>query len=156
MVVHFMQVFRWKKLNIQASEYILDITNVFSSVQLTVPSWSTSRLTPPGTSHALHWVQAQAPAHTSAVSSCGAVLGLLPKAVYTQFAAVSGPIFFQMQQGQQQQTLDLQPVQPQQPLVSGMDGERGAGAWDERVKLTVNLQCCCPCFLNVVIFSRYV
>ncbi|XP_021252421.1 mediator of RNA polymerase II transcription subunit 12-like protein isoform X8 [Numida meleagris] len=61
---------------------------------------------------------------------------------------------FQMQQGQQQQTLDLQPVQPQQPLVSGTDGERGAGARAECMKLTLNLQCCCPCFLDVVMFSR--
>ncbi|XP_042676478.1 mediator of RNA polymerase II transcription subunit 12-like protein isoform X8 [Centrocercus urophasianus] len=61
---------------------------------------------------------------------------------------------FQMQQGQQQQTLDLQPVQPQQPLVSGMDDEHGAGA--DWVKLTLNLQCCCLCFLDMAIFSRRV
>lgn len=92
------------------------------------------------------------PAHTLAMSSCGAVLGTLPEAVCVQLSAVSGPIFFQVQQGQQQQTLDLQPVQPQQPLVSGMDGEHGAGA--EWVKLTLNLQCCCLCFLDMAIFSR--
>lgn len=75
-------------------------------------------------------------------------------AVCVQLSAVSGPIFFQMQQGQQQQTLDLQPVQPQQPLVSGMDDEHGAGA--DWVKLTLNLQCCCLCFLDMAIFSRRV